>query len=72
MNMPVASNSTQELIHYSLEGLKTIYRPHFFYKKAGVMLMDICSENSIQGNLFDTVDRTKHRRLMDVLDNVFL
>jgi len=70
LNLPVASNSTQEFISYALQGLKTIYRPNLFYKKAGVMLMDICSGNSVQGNLFDTVDREKHRRLMDVLDEV--
>ena len=32
--------------------------------------MDICSENAVQGNLFDTVDRKKHRNLMIVMDNV--
>ena len=70
MNLLVASNSSQELIHYALAGLKKIYRPHILFKKAGVMLMDICSENAIQGNLFDTVDRKKHRNLMVVMDNV--
>jgi DNA polymerase V len=70
MNLPVASNSTQEMLHYALEGLKTIFRPNFLYKKAGVMLMDICNENAVQGNLFDTVDREKHKRLMNVLDAV--
>jgi len=70
MNLPVASCSTQELLHYALTGLKTIYRNGFFYKKAGVMLMDICSQNAIQANLFDTVDRTKQRSLMTVLDTV--
>jgi len=70
ISLLVASNSTQELINYALEGLKKIFRPHIFYKKAGVMLMDICPENSIQGNLFDTVDRKKHHDLMVVMDKV--
>jgi len=70
MTLPVATNSTQEIIHYVLDGLKKIYRPEYRYKKAGVMLMDICSEKSIQGNLFDTIDREKHKRLMSVLDSV--
>jgi DNA polymerase V len=70
MRFPVASNSTQELIQYALEGLRKIHRPGFLYKKAGVMLMDICSENAVHGNLFDTVDRKKHQRLMTVLDTV--
>ena len=70
MRLPVASNSTQELIHHALEGLRKIYRPKYFYKKAGVMMMDICSENAVQGNLFDTIDRKKHKSLMTVLDSV--
>lgn len=70
LNLPVATNSTQELLHYALKGLKMIYRPNFSYKKAGVMLMDFCQENAIQGNLFDRVDRVKQKSLMNVLDNV--
>jgi DNA polymerase V len=70
MKLPVASNSTQELIQYALEGLRTIFRPKYLYKKAGVMMMDICSENAVQGSLFDTVDRKKHQQLMTVLDTV--
>jgi DNA polymerase V len=70
MNLLVASNSTQELIQYALEGLKKIFRPKIAYKKAGVMLMDICSEKVIQGHLFDTLDRKKHRDLMVVMDKV--
>jgi DNA polymerase V len=70
MKLPVATNSTQEMIHCALEGLRSIYRPNFLYKKAGVMLMDICSEDAVQGNLFDTVDRKKHQRLMTALDGI--
>ena len=70
MNLPVASNSSQELLHYALLGLRTIFKPNYFYKKAGVMLMDFCLENEVQGNLFDKVDRKKHHRLMTVLDRV--
>jgi len=70
INLPVATNSTQELIHYTLEGLNTIYRPDYLYKKAGVMLMDICSEKIIQGHLFDRIDRSKHKELMKILDRI--
>ena len=70
ITLPVATNSTQELLFYVLDGLKKIYRPKFLYKKAGVMLMDIASEDAVQGNLFDKVDRKKQQRLMTVLDTV--
>jgi DNA polymerase V len=70
IHLPVSSDSSQELLYYALKGLKTIYRPNFKYKKAGVMLMDISNEGLVQGNLFDTIDRKKHQKLMTVLDNV--
>jgi len=70
LTFPVATNSTQEMLHYALKGLKKIFRAGFLYKKAGVMLMDICPEDAVQGNLFDTVNRKKHQNLMIVLDNI--
>ena len=70
ITLPVASNSTQEILHYVLDGLKKIYRPNYLYKKAGVMLMDICSETVVQGSLFDRVDRKKHQRMMTALDAI--
>jgi DNA polymerase V len=68
INMPVASNSSMEIISYALDGLRTIYRPGFKYKKAGVMLMNICPQRAVQRNLFDTLDRDKQARLMKVID----
>ncbi|MDR1718521.1 MAG: Y-family DNA polymerase [Dysgonamonadaceae bacterium] len=70
VTLPVASNSTPELLHYALEGLKNIFQPQFLYKKAGVMMMEIVPENAVQGNLFDKIDRVKHHDLMKVLDSV--
>jgi len=68
MNLPVATNSNMEIVKYVDEGLKKIFRPGYFYKKAGVMLMEICGQDVIQGNIWDKIDRKKHSRLMEVLD----
>ena len=68
MNFPVATNSSMEIIKYVSEGLTKIFRPGYMYKKAGVMLMDICSQDVIQGNIWDNIDRNKHNRLMEILD----
>lgn len=38
------------------------------YKKAGVMLMGITGNSTLQLNFRDKVDRDKHKRLMEVLD----
>jgi len=70
LTLPVASNSSQELINYALEGLEKIFRPKILYKKAGVLFMDICLEKHVQGNLFDAIDRKKHHDLMVVMDRV--
>lgn len=34
------------------------------------MLMGICSQDAVQGNMFDTVDRKKHQRLIAALDGI--
>ena len=68
VTLPVATNSTQELLQYVHDGLQRIFKPNFLYKKAGVMLMDICSEDAVQGSLFDKIDRKKHQRLMTAMD----
>lgn len=69
VNMPVATNSSIEIVNYVSEGLEKIFRSGFRYKKAGVMLMDICGQDAIQGNIWDNIDRDKHKRLMEVLDH---
>ncbi len=68
LTMPVATNSSMEIVHYVSEGLERIYLPGIKYKKSGVMLMDITSNSSIQMNCWDKIDREKHKRLMEVLD----
>jgi len=68
MNFPVATNSSMEIIKFVDEGLRKIFSPGFWYKKAGVMLMDICSQDVIQGNIWDKIDRQKHIHLMEILD----
>ena len=68
INMPVATNSSIEIVNYMSEGLEKIFRKGFHYKKVGIMLMDIVSEDAVQGYLWDKVDRVKHKRLMEIID----
>jgi DNA polymerase V len=70
IQLPVASNSTSELIHYALLALKGIYREAYEYKKAGVILMGTVPENNIQLNLFDTADRAKQQAITRVTDHL--
>lgn len=68
--LPVATNSTIELIRYALFALEAIYKKGYRYKKAGVLVLDITPENQIQGSLFDSVDRDKHTAIMKALDDI--
>lgn len=68
IKLPVPTNDTLEIVHYALEGLKSIYMPGYQYKKAGVIITEIVT--SAQLGLFDTVDREKREKLMQAIDKV--
>ena len=70
IKLPVPTNDTPEISHYALIALRNIYRKGYWYKKAGVIIMDISSDRAIQQNIFDSVDREKHKKLMEVVDRL--
>jgi DNA polymerase V len=60
---------SRELAGAALQGLRTIYRPGFRYKKAGVMLMDLSPNTAAQGSLFDSArPREETKKVMATLD----
>lgn len=70
IQLPVATNSSIEIVKYSLIALRRIYKKGFQYKKAGVIVTEITEESKVQGNLFDTIDREKHKKLMETTDKL--
>ena len=72
LTMPVAVQSSAEIIGAALHMLRTCFRPGagYAYKKAGVILWNICSERTVQQYLFDTVDRQKQLSLVKAIDNI--
>jgi len=70
VHLPVATSSSLEISQYAIRELERIYLPNYLYKKAGVIILEIVPETSVQGNLFDTVDRDKHKRLMKAVDQL--
>lgn len=70
--LPVATDSTPELIRHATEMLGGLFREGTTYKKAGVMLSHIVPRSSVQLDAFDNVDREKFSRLMHVFDRVNL
>lgn len=70
VKLPVPSSNTTEIVRYALLALKNIYRRGVGYKKAGVIVMDLVSDDAIQQNLFYTEDSAKLSRLMEVIDEL--
>lgn len=67
---PVQTNDSMEIIREAQCALKKIYRKGYEYKKAGVLLNNLVLENKVQGNLFDSVDRDRSKRLMNAIDAI--
>ena len=72
VRLPVAANSTQEIVGAALKALRTIYRQGYRYKKAGVIVSNIIETGSIQSSFFDFDEdlRRKQDRLSAVMDAV--
>ncbi|MDO6392072.1 Y-family DNA polymerase [Pontibacter sp. BT731] len=70
IQLPVATNSTLEMVQYASLALRSIYREGYRYKKSGVIVSGICPANQVQGDLLDPVDREKHQHLMQALDKL--
>lgn len=68
--LTVASEDTRELASVAAWCLRRIYRPQHAYKKAGVLLVNLCKREARQPGLFDTRNHTKTRKLMATLDRI--
>ncbi len=66
--LTVATNSSSEIMKFAMKGLQMIFKRGFNYMKAGVMVLDLVPETTIQLGLFDIRDREKDKRLMSALD----
>lgn len=70
IKLMVPSNNTTEIVRHALLALKRIYRTGVGYKKAGVIVMDLLPNTTIQQNLFYAEDWEKQSRLMTVIDEL--
>jgi DNA polymerase V len=68
--LPVATDSTPELIRHATEILQGLFREGTIYKKAGVVLSGIKPRGNVQLDVFDKADRVKSGTLMEVLDRI--
>lgn len=69
--LPNPTDDTRLLVNFALWGLKQIYKPHYNYAKAGVMLGEIVSIAGVQSDLFSTMQATaKSSALMSTMDSI--
>jgi DNA polymerase V len=69
VQLPYATSSSIDLVHYAVKGLQLIFKDGYQYKKAGVIVMNITPENTCQTNLFQQPN-PKHEQLMNVMDRI--
>ena len=71
VGLPEASCHTAKFTKAMTEGLKSIYRPEFYYKRAGIMLVGIEDAGAAQKDfLISETVRTKETELMKAVDAV--
>lgn len=68
----IATFNTMEITEAAVRVLERIYEPGYQYKRAGVVLSEISSDNAVQLDLFssDVNDMEKSEKLMGVLDDI--
>ena len=82
LTLPIATNAQDEIVGAALTILRAKYpkpmtdsradRPgmSFNFKKAGVILWQISPDNPRQQDLFDPIDRSKQKALMEAIDAI--
>ena len=70
MSLPVPTNDLRELISTTMAALRSqwSHAATYFYKKAGVIVTDICPDNAIQPDPPDPADRDNQARLAVAID----
>lgn len=67
---PLATADSIEIVGMALKLLRELYQTGYSYKKAGVILLDIVSQDMVQMDLFTKRDEEKSSRLMAVMDQI--
>jgi len=66
------TDDTRLIVEHAAWSLRRIFRPEFRYKKAGVLLMNLCRRTSFQKCFFVHRDPDESSRLMGVMDRINL
>lgn len=67
----VPTNNLQEIVSQAVKLLRSEWKTGtYFYKKAGVIVWDICRDSAIQTALFDPIDRSKQAALTKAISEI--
>ncbi len=66
----IATDSTLEIVQAACRCLDGVFVEGYAYKKMGVVCTALVGKDSVQGSLFDDVDRGKHSKLMNAIDTI--
>jgi len=69
LKLPFPTNSSIELAEFTNQALAKIFKGGYFYKKAGVIVMDFIPEDKKQLGLFENSDE-RHKPLMQTVDKI--
>jgi DNA polymerase V len=69
VKLPYPTNSAIEISKFAVEGLKNIFKQGYYYKKAGVIIMDFTPDSEQQLSIFEN-SNPKHKLIMETLDRL--
>ncbi|WP_262562730.1 Y-family DNA polymerase [Acaryochloris sp. CCMEE 5410] len=71
VQFPIATNYTPTIVESARNAMKRIYESGREFQKAGVLMVGLCPETTIQGHLWEKDEGwEKRKRLMSIMDEV--
>ncbi len=64
------TDSTLEIVKMATAMLRELFFKGYKYKRAGVVLSNITPNQGVQRSMFDTIERDKHKALMETMDRL--
>lgn len=64
------TNDSIEIVEAAMKMLSQIFRDDCIYKKAGVIVGETVTEEQVQLNLFDNINRDKRKAINQAIDNI--
>ncbi|KAK0039396.1 Y-family DNA polymerase [Biomphalaria pfeifferi] len=63
-----ATDSNQEIQQWAIQTLEKIYKPHYEYRKAGIILNGLVPAGNLTKRMFDDAHFEKQHKLMKAMD----